>query len=62
MLLSAIKAQIKNYNDKYKNLAVALTGGDAEKVLPHLSGNIKHHNNLVLDGLGIYAQSTINQS
>ena len=62
MLLSAIKAQIKNYNDKYKNLVVALTGGDAEKVLPHLSGNIKHHNNLVLDGLGIYAQSTINQS
>jgi type III pantothenate kinase len=62
MLLSAIKAQIKNYNDKYKNLVVALTGGDAEKVLPHLSGNIKYHNNLVLDGLGIYAQSTINQS
>jgi type III pantothenate kinase len=62
MLLNAIKLQIDNYNDKYKDLVILLTGGGGKKVLPYLSVNIELHNDLVLDGLCIYAESTINRS
>ncbi len=60
MLLNSIERQIYSYKDKYKNITVIVTGGGAEKVLEYLSFNTHYHNNLVLDGLCIYAETLNN--
>ncbi len=60
MLLNSIESQIYSYKDKYKNITVIVTGGGAEKVLEYLSFNTHYHNNLVLDGLCIYAETLNN--
>jgi type III pantothenate kinase len=36
-------------------LAMLITGGDAEALLPHLPDNVSHHPNLVLQGLALWA-------
>ncbi len=59
MLINAIKLQIDGYKDMYTDSTIIFTGGGAQKVLRHLSGNHKYHEDLVLYGLSIYAQSII---
>ncbi|HIE77539.1 MAG TPA: type III pantothenate kinase, partial [Candidatus Thioglobus sp.] len=59
MLINAIKLQIDGYKDMYADSTIIFTGGGAQKVLRHLNGNHKYHENLVLYGLSIYAESII---
>ena len=61
MLLNSINLQIDNYKRLYKDITVVVTGGGAKKVLEYIKIDTKYHNNLVLDGLRIYAE-TINNT
>ena len=57
MLMSVITAQIENHQSKLGELQVLLTGGDAKMVAYRLNQSVIIKQNLVLEGLALYAQS-----
>ncbi len=57
MFMNAIEAQIEQYNDKYGDLRIVLTGGDAKMITYRLNQKIELKPNLVLNGLALYTQS-----
>ena len=57
MLMSVIIAQIEYHQSKLGELQVLLTGGDAKMVAYRLNQSVIIKQNLVLEGLALYAQS-----
>ncbi len=58
MFIDSIEAQIQRYLEVFGDLRIVLTGGDSKLVMLKLNHVIRHHPNLVLEGLSIYVQNT----
>ncbi|MCS5592572.1 MAG: type III pantothenate kinase [Gammaproteobacteria bacterium] len=58
MLISSIKSQIDDFLDCYTNSKVILTGGGAKGIASAINENVEIYDNLVLDGIEYYAQTT----
>lgn len=57
MFTSMIDAQINRYLDEFGDLVVVLTGGDSKIASLRIQHSCELHQNLVLEGLSIYAQT-----
>ena len=57
MFTTMIDAQIEHYLHEFGDLVVVLTGGDSKVAALRIKHSCKLHQNLVLDGLSIYAQT-----
>ncbi len=57
MLMSVIESQIKYHQTQLGDLQVILTGGNAKMIAYRLNQSALVKQNLVLDGLALYAQS-----
>jgi len=58
MLISSIKTQIDNFLDRYTNTKVILTGGGAKDMALAINVDVMVYDNLVLDGIEYYAQTS----
>jgi type III pantothenate kinase len=58
MLIASIKTQIDDFLDRYTNSKVILTGGGAKDVASMLNIDVEVFENLVLDGIEYYAQTS----
>ncbi|MGE4570026.1 MAG: type III pantothenate kinase [Gammaproteobacteria bacterium] len=59
MLISSIKIQIDDFLDRYTNSKVILTGGGAKDVASSINVAVDIYDNLVLDGIEHYAQTSL---
>ncbi|MBC8494265.1 MAG: type III pantothenate kinase [bacterium] len=57
MLMGAINTQIDKHLQQQGDLKIILTGGDAKMIAYRLAYSVEIKENLVLDGLALYAQS-----
>jgi pantothenate kinase, type III len=57
MFISVINAQIVHYLDEFGDLVIVLTGGDSKIAALRIKHPCDLHQNLVLEGLSIYAQT-----
>ena len=57
MLMSVITSQLEYHQSKLSELQVVLAGGDAKMVAYRLNQSVIIKQNLVLEGLVLYAQS-----
>ena len=57
MFISVIDAQIVHYLDEFGDLVIVLTGGDSKIAALRIKHPCDLHQNLVLEGLSIYAQT-----
>ncbi|MGE4594248.1 MAG: type III pantothenate kinase [Gammaproteobacteria bacterium] len=58
MLIASIKTQIDDFLDRYTNSKVILTGGGAKDVASTINVDVEVFENLVLDGIEYYAQTS----
>ena len=58
MLIASIKTQIDDFLDRYTNSKVILTGGGAKDTASALNVDVEVYDNLVLDGIEHYAQTS----
>jgi len=58
MLVASIKTQIDDFLDRYTNSKVILTGGGAKDTASALNVDVEVYDNLVLDGIEHYAQTS----
>jgi len=58
MLIASIKTQIDDFLDRYTNSKVILTGGGAKDVASTINVDVEIFENLVLDGIEYYAQTS----
>ena len=58
MLVSSIKSQIDDFLDRYTNSKVILTGGGAKETASVLNMDVEIYDNLVLDGIECYAETS----
>jgi len=58
MLIASIKTQIDDFLNCYTNSKVILTGGGAKDVASSINASVEIYDNLVLDGIEYYAQTS----
>ena len=58
MLIASIKTQIDDFLDCYTNSKVILTGGGAKNVASSINVAVEIYDNLVLDGIEYYSQTS----
>ena len=58
MLIASIKTQIDDFLDCYTNSKVILTGGGAKDIASAINVDAEVYDNLVLDGIEYYAQTS----
>ena len=58
MLIASITTQIDDFLDCYTNSKVILTGGGAKDVASSINATVEIYDNLVLDGIEYYAQTS----